>query len=84
MAPAVTTEPQKDRAITWILASIWFGAVLVVLVTWDDAPIYLLAIGTLFFLMLVPSMKELVRSVENRFSGKRDKETGVDDRDTRL
>ncbi|MCI0516815.1 MAG: hypothetical protein L0Y45_03175 [Woeseiaceae bacterium] len=77
----MTTEPQRDRAITWILASIWFGAVLMVLITWDDAPIYLLAIGTLFFLMLVPSMKELVRNVEKRFSGKQNEEASIDDRD---
>lgn len=77
----MTAEPQKDRAITWILASIWFGAVLLALVTWDDAPVYLLAIGTLFFLMLVPSMKELVRSVESRFARKQDAEADADDRD---
>jgi hypothetical protein len=68
----VTVNPQKDRAISWILATIWFGAVLIVMILRDDVPVYLLAIGTLFFLMLLPSMKELVRNVENHFAGKRD------------
>jgi hypothetical protein len=68
----VTTNSQKDRAVSWILATIWFGAVLLVMVIRDDVPVYLLAIGTLFFLMLLPSMRELVRNVENHFADKQD------------
>ncbi len=68
----MTVNPQKDRAVSWILATIWFGAVLIVMILRDDVPVYLLAIGTLFFLMLLPSMRELVRNVENHFAGKRD------------
>lgn len=59
-------KPNKDIAITGILALIWFTAVAVVLTTREDIPVYLLGIATLFFLMLVPSMKELVRGFERR------------------
>lgn len=78
----MTTNPQKDRAVSWILATIWFGAVLLVMVIRDDVPVYLLAIGTLFFLMLLPSMRELVRNVENHFADKQDdKVAGREDPD---
>jgi hypothetical protein len=62
----VDEKPHKDIAITGILAFIWFIAVAVVLTTREDIPVYLLGIATLFFLMLVPSMKELVRGFERR------------------
>jgi len=75
----VNDKSQKDRAVAWILASIWFGAVAIVIATRDDIPLYLLAIATLFFLMLVPSMKELVRNVEKHFSGTRDADGARDD-----
>jgi hypothetical protein len=62
----VDEKPNKDIAITGILALIWFTAVAVVLTTREDIPVYLLGIATLFFLILVPSMKELVRGFERR------------------
>jgi hypothetical protein len=62
----VDEKPHKDIAITGILALIWFAAVAVVLATRDDIPVYVLGIATVFFLMLVPTMKELVRSFERR------------------
>jgi hypothetical protein len=62
----VDEKPHKDIAITVILASIWFAAVTALLITRDEFPVYLLGIATLFFLMLVPSMKELVRGFERR------------------
>jgi hypothetical protein len=78
----MTIKPQKDWAIAWILTSIWFGAVLVVLITREDIPVYLLAIATLFFLILLPSMKEMVRSAETYFAGKNsDDNPGDDDQD---
>lgn len=62
-------KPHKDIAITAILAFIWFAAVAIVFTTRDDIPAYLLGVATVFFLMLVPSMKELVRSIERRREG---------------
>jgi hypothetical protein len=65
----VKEAPRKDFAITIILACIWFGAVGLVLKTRDDISFYVLAVATLFFIMLVPAMKELIRSAD-RYSGK--------------
>ncbi|MDH4048991.1 MAG: hypothetical protein OEW68_12640 [Gammaproteobacteria bacterium] len=64
-------KPRKDRAVTVILALIWFGAVALILLLRDDISLYLLGIGTLFFLLLVPSMKELIRNADNFFSNRR-------------
>jgi hypothetical protein len=60
----VNHRPRRDAAITVILACIWFGAVAIIRIVRDDIPIYLLGVATLFFLMLVPSMKELVKTLE--------------------
>ena len=68
----MSDKSQKDRAVAWILAAIWFGAIAIVIATRDDIPLHLLGIATLFFLMLVPSMKELVRNVERYFTGTQD------------
>lgn len=51
--------------VTVILAAIWFAAVAVVIKSREDIPAHLLGIGTLFFLLLVPSMKELIRNVDS-------------------
>ena len=65
-------KPHKDIAVTAILAFIWFAALAVVVTTRDDIPVYVLGIATVFFLMLVPSMKELVRSIDRRRQGGHD------------
>jgi hypothetical protein len=75
---AVNDKPRTDRIVTAILGMIWFGAVAVVAGTRDDIPLHLLAIGTVFFVMLVPAMKELVRNVDRFFSASRQR-TGTRD-----
>lgn len=66
--------------VTVILAIIWFGAVAVVAVARDDFPVRLLAIGTVFFVLLVPAMKELVRNADSFFSGSpHDDDSRIDD-----
>jgi hypothetical protein len=68
----VDEKPHKDIVITGILAFIWFAAVAVVLSTRDDLPADVPGIATVFFLMLGPSMKELVRGFERRRNSDRD------------
>ena len=68
---------RQERTVTAILASIWFAAVVMVVRSREEVPLYLLGIATVFFLMLIPSMKELVKSVERRFG--RGAEPGDDD-----
>lgn len=71
-------KPRRDMAVTAILAAIWFGAVALIAITRDDIPLRLLAIGTVFFVLLIPAMKELVRTVDGFFSPGRQR-AGSDD-----
>ena len=59
-------ERFHDRAISLLLAVIWIVAVLMVRQKSPEIPTSMLLIGTVFFIMLVPAMKELVRVIEKR------------------
>lgn len=57
-------ERFHDRIITVILALIWLTAVLLVYRSSAEIPVSMLAIATIFFVMLVPAMKELVKVID--------------------
>jgi hypothetical protein len=59
-------ERFHDRAISLLLAAIWIVAALVVHRLDTDIPTSMLIIGTVFFIMLVPAMKELVQVIDRR------------------
>ncbi len=59
-------ERFHDRLISLLLAAIWIVAALVVYQTDTGIPTSMLVIGTVFFIMLVPAMKELVRIIDRR------------------
>ena len=59
-------ERFHDRVISLLLAAIWVLAALVVWKSDADIPASMLLIGTAFFIMLVPAMKELVRILDQR------------------
>ena len=66
-----TREPNPrerfhDRLISLLLATIWFVAALFVWESDTGIPTSMLLIGTVFFLMLVPAMKELVKIIDRR------------------
>ena len=61
------TEPRpRDRGITVILIAIWITGLLYVVKTQPEIPHSMLIIGSIFFIVLVPAMKDLVRSIERR------------------
>ncbi len=55
-----------DRVITLLLAAIWIVAALLVYQSDIEIPASMLIIGTVFFIMLVPAMKELVKIIDRR------------------
>lgn len=55
---------EKDGAVSWILAGIWLLGLIVVRQFHADIPLTMLVIGTIFFLALIPTMKEIVRSLQ--------------------
>lgn len=59
-------ERFHDRVISLLLAAIWIVAALVVHQSDTEIPASMLIIGTIFFIMLVPAMKELVKIIDSR------------------
>ena len=69
MAREAAEETRKsDGAIGWVLAAIWLGGVIFVRVTREDIPLTMLVIGTVFFVVLIPPMKEVARSLDRFFA----------------
>ena len=66
-------EPQEeirenDWAITWLLAAIWVGGLILVRISRTDIPLKMLVIGSVFFVVLIPAMKEIARGLERFFA----------------
>ncbi len=59
-------ERFHDRMISLLLATIWIGAALFVRNSDAEIPASMLLIGTVFFIMLMPAMKELVKIIDRR------------------
>ncbi len=59
-------ERFHDRMISLLLAAIWIGAALFVRNSDAEIPASMLLIGTVFFIMLTPAMKELVKIIDRR------------------
>jgi len=69
MAREAAEETRKsDGAIGWILAAIWLSAVVFVRVTREDIPLTMLVIGSAFFIILIPAMKDVARSLDRFFA----------------
>jgi hypothetical protein len=59
---------KKDGAISWILAAIWLGGLILVRNLHEDIPLTMLLIGTVFFILLIPAMKEITRNLDRFFT----------------
>jgi hypothetical protein len=59
-------ERFHDRVISILLAAIWIVAALFMRQSNPEIPNRMLLIGTVFFIMLVPAMKELVKVIDRR------------------
>ncbi len=63
---ATARERFHDRMISLLLAAIWIVAALFVRKSDVEIPASMLLIGTVFFIMLMPAMKELVKIIDRR------------------
>lgn len=66
-------EPQEEKrendwAISWILAAIWLGGLILVRTSRTDIPLKMLVIATVFFIVLIPAMKEIARGLDRFFA----------------
>ncbi len=59
-------ERFHDRVLSLLLAAIWIVAAFAVYRSNTEIPTPMLLIGTVFFIMLVPAMKELVKIIDRR------------------
>lgn len=69
----MTAEPEKiarrnDGFISWILVSIWSGGLILVRSLREDIPLMMLLTGTVFFVVLIPAMKEIIRTLDRLFT----------------
>ena len=55
---------ENDWAISWILAAIWLSGLVIVRIARTDIPLMMLVIGTVFFIVLIPAMKEIARGLD--------------------
>ncbi len=63
---ATARERFHDRMISLLLVAIWIVAALFVWENDAEIPASMLLVGTVFFIMLVPAMKELVKIIDRR------------------
>jgi hypothetical protein len=62
-------ESRRDWRISAILLIVWIVALFLLTAERDDIPVSMLAMATVFFVLLIPSMNDLVRSIERRTLG---------------
>lgn len=60
---------KRDWRISAVLLAVWIVALVFIAGRRDDIPLSMIAMATVFFIILIPSMNDLVRSLEKRIGG---------------
>ena len=60
---------KRDWRVSAVLLAVWVVALLIIGGRRDDIPLSMIAMATLFFVILIPAMNDLVRSLEKRIGG---------------
>jgi hypothetical protein len=63
---------KRDWKISATLLSVWLVALYFIAGERDDIPLSMIGMATIFFIILIPAMNDLVRSIEKRVTGKSD------------
>jgi hypothetical protein len=64
-------QPEKrDWRISATLLAVWVIALFFVARERDDIPLSMIAMATIFFVILIPAMNDMVRSIERYVIGK--------------
>jgi hypothetical protein len=58
------SEEKRDWRVAATLLAVWFIALLVVTGSRIEIPLSMLGMATVFFILLIPAMHDLVRSIE--------------------
>jgi len=59
---------KRDWKISATLLGVWGLALFVISGRSDEIPLSMLAIATVFFVLLIPAMNDIVRSIEKSFA----------------
>jgi hypothetical protein len=62
--PSENPEPKRDWRVSLTLGAVWFIALAILLNTGVEIPVSMLLLATVFFVLLIPTMNDLVRSIE--------------------
>ena len=60
---------RRDWKISATLLAVWCFALFITSGRNDEIPFSMLAIATVFFVLLIPAMNDIVRSIEANFTG---------------
>ena len=60
------TPEKRDWRVSAVLLAVWVVALVIIGGRRDDIPLSMIAMATLFFVILIPAMNDLVRSLEKR------------------
>lgn len=63
---------RRDWRVSATLLAVWIVALIVLSGRRNDIPLSMIAIATLFFVILIPAMNDLVRSIEKSVFGSPD------------
>jgi len=63
---------KRDWKISATLLAVWLVALYFIAGERDDIPLSMIGMATIFFIILIPAMNDLVRSIEKRVTGKSD------------
>ena len=70
-------NPEKrDWKVSATLLAVWGVALIFITNDRDDIPLSMIAMATVFFIILIPAMNDIVRNIERRVSG--ESENGID------
>ena len=60
---------KRDWRVSATLLAVWIVALVFIADRRQGIPLSMIAMATLFFILLIPSMNDLVRSIERHISG---------------
>ncbi len=63
------TKQERDWRVSATLGAVWFIGLAIVLNSGVEIPTSMLLLATVFFVLLIPAMNDLVRSIERFFAG---------------
>jgi len=66
------SDSKRDWRISVTLGAVWLVALVFVGNSDFDIPVSMLAVATIFFVLLIPAMNDLVRSIERISMGRMD------------